>query len=749
MLFSDWSISNKHYEPEKRASRDALFTTGNGNFGVRGFFEEDREGIEGLGGIYMAGVFGKGYKEAATGQSRELCNLPQLLRLDLEADGERILPEKADFEQKLDLATGVYTHSYSHTNKAGAAVHLCFERFASLCFVEQLWQRVTVKARQPVRFTVRASIDSFVTNLNWESTEPLPIQPGRDHIVSRAVEPDRIVVQLDGPDDLCLDLSQKVWISLNGQGLDTETQCTEMEAARLCTVEMKPGDTLVLEKAVQVLPAPAASGGLVHCAGYAQALQKHCEAWQQRWQSCDIRLDGPVRDQCALRYGMFQLMAACPIHTDRVSIGARGLSGEMYEGCVFWDNEIFQLPFFSWSEPHSARRLLSFRKNTLCAAKDRAKELWFAGAQYPWQVNALGEEQTPVNGGGFYAIHITADVIFALSQYIQITGDRSILLEGGAEMMLETARFWLSRSDTDSDGAAHIRCVRGPNEYDVFVDDNAYTNMLAKLNLQSAVRAAVWMQHSHPEHWDALCRKISLDGSELTQMEQLAKALVIPSQQDGVLILEDASYAKRRPLDLKKAKPTGKRIIDSTLPYEALPLYQVTKQADVVLLMALLPHAFTQEQKRAACEYYEPKTAHDSSLSYAPHGWLLAQLQETEKAYEYFEKSALLDVEDRQMNTVSGIHFANFGGTWQTVFSGFFGITQSEGTLYADPHLPKEWQGFSVRFCYQGKTLRICQKEGALRCDWLDPMPGQELRVELAGSCGVLNEQRPQMEVQV
>ncbi len=746
MLFSEWNISNQEYDRQRRASRDALFTIGNGNLGVRGFFEEEREGIEGLGGIYMAGVFGKGYKEAATGESRELCNLPQMLRLDLQADGRRILPENTDFVQKLDFSTGVYTHAYTHTCQSKALVKLCFERFASLCSEDQLWQKVTIQALQPVQLTLGASIDSAVTNLNWESTEPLPIQPGRDHIVRRSIKSQRMEILLDGPDAVRLELCQSVRVSLNGQEVKTQDRSTQTEAGCCCTVELQPGDVLVMQKAVQVLRIPQAEIKPI-LANYDQALQDHCSEWQKRWQSCDICLEGPVRDQCALRYAMFQLMAACPLHTDRVSIGARGLSGEMYEGCVFWDNEIFQLPFFSWSEPQSARRLLNFRKNTLAVAKERAKVLWFNGAQYPWQVNALGEEQTPTNGGGFYAIHITADVIFALSQYIQITGDCSILLEGGAEMMLETARFWLSRSDIDPDGTAHIRCVRGPNEYDVFVDDNAYTNTLAKLNLTAAAEAAAWMERSHPQAWQELCCKLCLEPNETNRMAELAQALVIPTAEDEQLILEDAGYGKRRRLDLKKAKPTGKRIIDSTLPYEALPLYQVTKQADVVLLMALLPHAFTKQQKRRACEYYEPRTAHDSSLSYAPHGWLLAQLQECEKAYAYFEKSALLDVEDRQMNTISGIHFANFGGTWQMVFSGFFGITQSQGTLYVDPHLPKEWQGFSAELCYQGKRLSIRKKNNLLRCDWLDPVQGEKLPVCLAGTHCVLCQDQPYSEV--
>lgn len=747
MIFNDWNISNREYNKEKQASRDALFTTGNGNFGIRGFFEEDSEGIEGLGGIYMAGIFGKGCKEAADGESRELCNLPHLLRLELKADGKKILPEETDFFQELDLDTGVYTHSYTHTTGGRAKLKLRFERFPSLAREEQIWQKVTITAQQPAEIVLCASIDSAVTNLNWESTEPLPIQPGRNHILWRQIRQNGMMVCLDGPDNVRLSIAQTVRINLNGCEQPVQPVCTDTEAGCFCRLLLACGDVVVLEKAVRVCRSSENIDLLPVQPDYARALQEHSDLWRRRWQQCDIQLTGPVRDQCALRYAMFQLMAACPQHTDRVSIGARGLSGEMYEGCVFWDNEIFQLPFFTWSDPRSARRLLSFRRNTLEAAKQRAKKLWFKGAQYPWQVNLNGEEQTPTNGGGFYAIHITADVMFALQQYVQVTKDRSILLEGGAEMLLETARFWLSRSDKDPDGSAHIRCVRGPNEYDVFVDDNAYTNMLVKCNLRAAVETAGWMEHSCPQKWTQLCRKISFDAKELAQMAQLAEQLVIPAE--GSLILEDAGYAKRRPLDLKKAKPTGKRIIDSTLPYEALPLYQITKQADVVLLMALLPHAFTAEQKECAFAYYEPRTAHDSSLSYAPHGWLLAQLGQCERAYSYFEKSAFLDVEDRQLNTVSGIHFANFGGTWQTAFSGFFGITQKDKTLMIDPHLPAAWTGFSVKLCYQGKQLCVSLQQNRLRCECQDLERGESLSVCLAGSGAVLNETQSWSEVQI
>lgn len=749
MEFNAWSICSREYDPQRRASRDALFTTGNGYFGIRGFFEEERQGIVGLGGIYMAGVFGKGAQNVCTGQSRELCNLPQMLRLDLTVNGLQVHSQNNSFSQTLDLSNGVYTRRYQFVQEQQPLLELCFERFADLHNLERVWQRVTVKAKNAAELQVHAGIDSAVTNLNLESCEPWPVQPGRNHITAREITANTVAVTLDDAAATRLILRQNMRMKLNGEELSITACQTETEAGSMARVCLQPGDVLVLEKVVAVQRSEEEQYPLPACADYGFALERHTVAWEKRWQTCKIELDGPVRDLCALRYNLFQLMAACPLHTDTVSIGARGLSGEMYEGCVFWDNEIFQLPFFCWSDPASARRLLQFRIRTLPAARQRAKELWFDGALYPWQVSEKGEEQTIQNGGAYYAIHITADIVFAMLQYMQITGDNSLLRDGGAELILETARFWVSRIDTDVDGTAHIRCVRGPNEYDVYVDDNAYTNTMARENLLAAEFAADWMQRHVPEQWKKLREQLRFSDDELAAMQRAAHGLQIPTAEDGMLVLEDAHYSMRRPLDMRRAKPTGKRIIDSTLPYEALPLYQVTKQADVILLMALMPHRFTADQKRRAYEYYEPRTAHDSSLSYAPHSWLCAQLGDTIPAYAYFEKSALLDVEDRQMNTVSGIHFANFGGTWQAVFSGFFGITQDAEVLHIRPHLPQQWNGFSVHCCYQRRKFEIGQKNGVLFCRLLDPKDTDAQTVVLAGHTCTLTCDQPTVEVKV
>lgn len=751
MQIQNWNISSQSYDPKNRFSRDALFTTGNGCFGIRGFFEEDNHGIGALGGIYMAGVFGKGYQEVCSGNSRELCNLPNVLRLIITANGKQVLPSpEQSFCQELDMLKGEYIRRYTWS-EGGSTLKLEFRRFACLDRVNEICQQVSIEAEgKPAELALQAMLDSDVTNLNLVSSEPLPVQPGRSHIAHLNIGCNRMEVTLDDEDSTRLDIAQAVICLLDGEKIES----TNIESGTACGQEFKlvlqPGKRVVLEKSVIILDSKepqdqnAQQVFLQKTPCYADAMASHCEAWAKRWSGADICIKGSERDQGAIRYNLFQLMAACPLHTDKVSIGARGLSGEMYEGCVFWDNEIFQLPFFCWTEPDSARRLLGFRRNTLAAAKERAAELWFKGAMYPWQVSEKGREQTVKEVGAFYAIHITADIAYAIMQYICITGDTAILRDGGTEILVETARFWVSRCDFDpEDGKYHLRVVRGPNEYDVYVDDNAYTNYLAVCNLRYAQDALKELEKLWPEEYASLVEKLGITKQELEEMQNLAQNIVIPQNSEKNLVLEDIRYEKRREMDLKRAKPTGRRIIDSTLPYEALPLYQITKQADVVLLMNLFPGEFTLQEQANAYDYYEPRTAHDSSLSYAPHGLLAARLGRTQQAYDYFQKSAFLDVDDRQLNTISGLHYANFGGTWQMIFGGFAGISQKNNELYIQPNLPQQWNQLEVSCSFKGTTLHITVEKNSVNCTIVSPKPQDKVIVHINGEAFTIDAQNP------
>lgn len=714
MYYTKWTIESNEFETEKRQSKDALFTVGNGYFGIRGFFEEDDVTKVGNGGIYVAGIVGKGEHRTYTGNSRELCNISHILRLNIFVNNEKVIGTNniSDFSRKLDMKTAVYTRKYIW-NKA---VSFELSRFADMKNVHRIGQRIIVKSlTDNNKINLSALIDTDVVNLNAVSCEPLPIQPGRNHIVSRKIDEYMAEIGLDDEDSTKVYMGQKVCGYINNEPIEYTLTSSDMASGVNFDVLLNNGDELVVNKIVAVYndkyeenAKDEVKNFLKSDINFDDMLVDSCKEWEKRWSTANIDIETDTDDDTAVRYNLFELMCSCPMHTDKVSIGARGLTGEMYEGCVFWDNEIFQIPFFTYSDPESAKRLLSFRYHTLEQAKKYAKELRMeSGAQYPWQVSEKGIEQTE-SYAGFYSVHIIADIVYAIKNYVYVSGDNEFLINKGAEILIETSRFWVQRCIySDFDGYYHLMTVRGPNEYSPIVDDNAFTNCMVADSLKFSIETLKNMKANSENSYRELCKKVGFNYEETVKWKEIADNLYVCYDQKNNIVAEYPTYFNRYPFDIKKYKPTAKRILESGTDYEYLYFYQITKQADAVLLMCLLPELFSDVEKKATYEYYEPRTVHDSSLSYAPHVWLAARLGKIRDAYEYFVRCAYLDITDMKLNTVSGIHFANFGGTWLSVVFGFCGISYSCGKLTINPNLPKEWKSIKLNLCCQGEIIHI------------------------------------------
>lgn len=722
-----WKIEEGIGDFGRRLGRDAVFTLGNGYLGCRGFFDEEQEGaVETLGGIYMAGIYGAGALKAWEGFHRELVNTPNFLWSHIVIDGETLLqrPERvSSYKRVLDMRRGVLLRTFVWTGKKGNRVKVSFERFVSMADIHHAGQRITIEALSgPARITLSAGIDGGVTQHNMVTTLPLPIQPGRRQLQVLETGEDTIAARVFTRDDgETIHEGQNIAFSVSGgrQGAIRDVS----DAVRTATaigVSLAKGGRLAFEKVVGVFttrdgkdPAAMLADAMAQSGGYGELLVRHEAKWSELWDSADVVIEGNDEDQRAVRYNIFQLLQGAPRHDSRVSLGARGLSGEMHEGSVFWDNEIFKLPFFTLVLPEATRSMLTYRYHTLPAARKHARDLWFDGAMYAWKAGPDGLEETEVGVGAYYAIHIVADIAYAIRQYWEMTGDDDFLFDYGAEILIETARFWVSRMQFDRElGRYVIRAVRGPNEYDTIVHNNAYTNAMAGQNLKSALEAAALMRKRYPAKWKALAAKCSFSPQEERKWKGIHEKIYIPSTKNG-LILEDDAYLQRVPFDFKRGKVDGRRVVDWALPLEAMPLYQITKQSDVVTLVNLLHNRFSVAQARKAYDFYEPRTVHDSSLSFAPYAILAARLGRTGEAYRYFRECAYLDINDTQLNSISGIHFANLGGTWQTVVFGFGGVMASiDGGLAFKPHLPAEWKSLSFKLHYRGRVLDVSIRDG-------------------------------------
>jgi kojibiose phosphorylase len=443
----------------------------------------------------------------------------------------------------------------------------------------------------------------------------------------------------------------------------------------------------------------------------------HRRAWEERWRECDVEIEGDDDAQRMLRFAGYHLSSAARPEEEHASIGARALTGDVYRGHVFWDTEIFMLPYYLLTDAAAARALLMYRFHTLAAAREKARTLGYSGALFPWESAASGLEATPGSvttpEGRILRIltgeqehHIAADVAYAVWQYWQATDDSSFLLEAGAEILFETARFWASRSEAGPDGRHHLRHVIGPDEYHEDVDDNAYTNQMAKWNLERAVEAARQIEARWPEHGRELRGRMGISSSVLNEWTEKARRMYTGFDPGSGLIEQFADFFRLEQIDIRTLSEAGVSI-DLVLGPERTRSSQVVKQADVLMLLFLLWDRFPAAVREANFRYYEPRTAHGSSLSFPIHALLAARMGDTHRAWHYFRATAEIDLSDRMGNAAGGIHAAALGGLWQAAVFGFGGLELREDGLALDPHLPSRWKSMRYPVRWRGQPLRI------------------------------------------
>ncbi len=489
-------------------------------------------------------------------------------------------------------------------------------------------------------------------------------------------------------------------------------------------------------------PAPDAAAALERSRvlGWRAVLKSHEAAWNARWTASDIVIEGDDVMQKALRFAVYHLTSAANPEDEHVSIGARGLTGDAYFGHVFWDTEIYMLPFYIAVWPEAARALLMYRFHTLTAARAKAAAAGYKGALYAWESADTGEETTPdhVVGDdgttveiltGKMEHHVSADIAYAVWKYWRASGDDEFFLRAGAEMLLETARFWASRAVPEADGKRHIRHVIGPDEYHEDVDDNAFTNVMARWNVARALEALELLEARWPQHAAALRKGLAIEEDEVTDWRDAAARIVTGLDPATGIYEQFAGFNKLEPLDLS-AYAGIKVPIDVAITRQRTQRGQVVKQADVVALIALLPEEFPGALAEKNFRYYEPKCAHGSSLSTSMHAMVAARVGDAETAIRYLRKTATLDL-DPDPSSAGGVRLAGLGGIWQTVVLGFGGVNLVGDTLEIDPNLPPQWRSLSFRVCWKGRVVSIRIDERTVSAALVI---GEEMDIRVAGT---------------
>jgi alpha,alpha-trehalose phosphorylase len=442
------------------------------------------------------------------------------------------------------------------------------------------------------------------------------------------------------------------------------------------------------------------------------------------WDKADIEVRGDDEIQQVLRFNLFHICQATA-RNDGMGLPAKGMTGNGYEGQYFWDTEIYVLPFLIYTNPHLARNLLLFRHRMLDAARRRAREVNQQGALFAWRT-INGEEASAYYAAGTAQYHINADIAYALIKYVEVTGDKEFLHQEGAEILIETARMWRSLGffSSRADGQFCINGVTGPDEYNTVVNNNAFTNLMARENLWAASRTMQEIRNSNPERFSQLAHEIGLSEGEIAEWQAAADHMFVPYDETQGIHLQDDEFLSKKPWDFANTPPDKYPLL---LHFHPLVIYRhnVVKQADVVLAMFLLGNQFSLEQKRRNFDYYDPLTTGDSSLSVSIQGILAMELGYLDKAIEYLRYALWMDLADVHANVEQGCHIASMGGVWMAVVYGVAGMREQNGRISFHPRLaqpppPKsKIEGLRFHLTVQGQLLMVDIEEHEAKTTYL------------------------------
>lgn len=722
---STWIILEDQFLPERMQYYETIFTLGNGYLGTRGALEENYRLRKPA--TYIAGLF-----DAAPNEVTELANAADWVSIELELAGERFDLEKGQvlaYQRRLDLKHGILYRDLRWQSPLGRVTKLSYQRFVSMEDQHLMGIRVAITPEN-YRGTIKvvSVLNGQATNdgtQHFKAVEECTFGDRGIYLISETYQTHHILAvaashlvkgklvnenffnrrrligyeaQFAGETDQTLTFEKLVTIytSRDLGGTEPKTPAEKTEKVKALTL----GENL---------------GAAIQ--GFDALLAAHVQAWAALWLKADIQIEGDNFAQKAIRFANFHLIQMAPRHDYRVSIAAKGLTGEGYRGHVFWDTEIFILPFFIYTFPEEARNLLLYRHHTLPGVLKKAKENGYEGAMYAWESADTGEETTPKFGGldlktrkpvriwcGELEQHISADIPYAVWHYYQATGDWDFLENYGAEIICQTARFWASRVEYDpEDDCYEIKNVIGPDEYSENVNNNYFTNAMAQWTLRKGLAVYALLQEKGKA--EELAAKIGLNGEELANWRIIADKMRLRRINELVLLQFDG-FLQQKAVDLAayRHNPDG---FFKDFSWEQITSTQVLKQADVIMLLYLLGDQYTKEEKVANWDFYEPKTLHHSSLSPAIHAIFATEIGRSDEAFRYFVDAAEIDLNNKLSNSEAGLHAATQGGIWQAVVNGFGGVRLRDGQLQITPSLPEHWEKISFQLTYQGVPLQI------------------------------------------
>lgn len=728
-----WSIIEEGFEKDRVKSSESLFSIGNGAMGQRANFEEFYSG-DTFQGSYIAGVYypdktkvgwwKNGYPEYFA----KVLNAPVWIGIDIEINGEQFdlntCKEVNNFRRELNMKEGVLNRSFHAILPSGLEIEVNVCRFLSVDLDELGVINYDIKPLNGgAKIVYKPYVDAYVKNedANWEEIfwESIgsEIKDEQGFVQARTFKTHFNVVTYMQNAIFINDEKQQI-APLHSSKTDWKVEFTyevEVKANDVATIQ-KFGGYIVSTNHQENELISAAENVLAQAnqLGYQQLLTNQKEAWAKTWEMADITIEGDVKAQQGIRFNIFQLNQTYSGKDARLNIGPKGFTGEKYGGSTYWDTEAYCLPFYMATKNQEvARNLLMYRFNQLDKAIENAEKLGFkkGAALYP-MVTMNGEECHNEWEITFEEIHRNAAIAFAIFNYTRFTGDESYIPEAGLEVLLGIARFWKQRVNWSNDKKQYVMLgVTGPNEYENNVNNNFHSNYCAQWCMNYLMEQVENIKTNYPQDYTRIVAKTNVTDVELAEMKEVAANIYFPFSEEYDVYLQQDGFLDKDLTPVSEL-PKEERPINQKWSWDRILRSAYIKQADTLQAFYYFEDQFSKDQLEKHFDFYEPLTVHESSLSPCVHSIQAATLGRMEQAYTFYLRTSRLDLDDYNKEVHEGLHITSMAGTWMSIVEGFGGMRVKNDTLYFEPRLPEQWEGFSFKINFRNQILKVIVNKG-------------------------------------
>jgi maltose phosphorylase len=708
-----WKIVEDGFRPDRSKVSESVFSLANEYMGVRGYFEEGYGG-DSLLGSYFNGVYETRpitHDTNFKGFARRMCfmvNSVDWLHARLRVGGDKLDLKKskvADFRRVLDMKTGTLEREFTWLLGGGKELRVTFIRALSMAQKNIGLQRIILK---PLNFSGKIELtlgldfsvihDEVKTNF-WDCPKK-DIHHGIYAALGRTKETGLHVFS-----------SFRVNSSVP---LEARQREESKFIGTDCVINAEQGKEHIIDKIVVNYAdrKPGGSTGKAWSEGmelavthsnltFDAALAAHVSYWKKVWDTLDITIEGNDEDQQGIRFCIFGLHQTYHGEDPTLNVGAKGLTGERYWGWAWWDTETYCLPFYLFNNPKAARGLVEYRHNYLPQAVERAKEMDCEGACYPMGT-IDGTESCGTWQHGNLEVHVSAAIPFGIWHYMKVYNDKEFLYGKGIEILLQSSRYFASRGAWSPSGEYGIYGVMGPDEFHMMVNNNCYTNVMAKKILEYTLHMVYEMQEKAPDKLEEAFRKVPLREDEIETWRKMAEKMRIPF--DNGLFEQHDGYFKLPHIDIDSI-PASEWPLYTNWAYDRIFRWDMIKQPDVLLFLFFFSQKYSLDIKKKNYEYYEPRCSHESSLSPAVHSIMAAEIGRLDEAEEFFSYATRIDLDDYNRDTHQGLHVTSMASSWMNIVYGFGGLRSDGDLLVFNPVMIKKWKSYSFRVLYKGVVI--------------------------------------------